>query len=597
MIFLANAQVVTGIALWRLVYKIPILGATHSCQLYERLMKSKPTYFPPEIASSIAEASKLRTEGRFLEAEGIYRRLATAGSCRFFALEALADLYLQQQRLDEALHALRSLTEEDPDNLHYCAQLAKHLDELGETQAAVDEYVKILDRHPEFAVGHYNLALLHTKLKQYPDALAAYERAADLRIDQVEEVYSNMGVLYSDMQESDMAVKMYQRALEIAPGYVPALFNLAGHLEETDEKDHAIERYENILSIDATHWKSLARLAYPRKVTSENYELIERLEAGIKQPKENILEQEGLYFALGKAFDDLREYDKAATAYTAGNELGQQRSSPYDKITTERAFDQLIEIFDAEWISKNASSSAAAPIFICGMFRSGSTLLEQMLGAHSSVTAGGEIEVLPWLVGSQLAPYPHGVRSASRDQLHKIGAEYLSKVRELLPDHVYFTDKRPDNYLHIGLIKILFPSAKIIHTRRGLLDNCLSLYFQQLGSNFSYSTDLDNTAHYIHQHDRLMAHWRSCLGAEIFDVDYEEMVESPEALMRRLIDHIGLEWDPRILEFQKTKSLVKTPSLWQVREKVHTRSKERWRNYEALLKNIRISGDLGKGIE
>ena len=549
-------------------------------------MKSVSTFFPPEIAQSFEEASQMCVQGRFLEAERIYRSLATPGQYRTFALEALAELFLQQQRMDEALHALRSLTEEDPDNLHYCAKLATHLDGLNQTQAAADEYERLLGRQPQLPVAHYNLALLYTRLKKYSEALAAYEKAAELEIDRVEEVYSNMGVLYSEIQESDMAVKMYERAIEIAPGYVPALFNLAGHMEETDDKDSAIERYENILSLDPKHWKSLARLAYPRRLTSEKRELIERLEAGIKEPKESGLEQEGLFFALGKAFDDLHEYEKAAAAYDAANELGKQRSMPYDQANTESAFDRLIELFDAEWIRQNKSSSDAAPIFICGMFRSGSTLLEQMLGAHRAVTAGGEIEVLPWLVGSELAPYPQGVRNASREQLQSVGEKYLSSVRELFPDYQHITDKRPDNYLHIGLIKILFPAAKIIHTRRGLLDNCLSLYFQQLGNNFSYATDLENTAHYVHQHDRLMAHWRSCLGDDIFDVDYEELVESPEPLMRRLIDYVGLEWDPRVLEFQRSKSLVKTPSLWQVREKIHTRSRERWRNYGTLVKRI-----------
>ena len=542
---------------------------------------------PSDFKAAFLEARNLHDKGRVLEAERIYRSLAVPGAHRAIALEALADLFFQQQRFDEALDARKTLTLEDRDNLHYSAQLAKLFDAIGQTDAAIGEYCRLLRRQPGLAVAHFNLAQLYGRLKRYSDAIASYENAVRLEIDQVEEAYSNMGILYSEMEEPDTARKMYERALGITPDYIPALFNLAGHFEETDEKQEALDHYERILSIDPKHWNSLARLAYPRKITSEHRDLVDRLEVAVEEAKEDNMTTERLYFALGKAFDDLELYEKASAAYIAANELGKLRAVPYDGLTTERAFGQLIDMFDAEWISQNVTASTVAPIFICGMFRSGSTLLEQMLGAHPEVTAGGEIEVLPWLIGNELAPYPTGVKDASREQLQRVGDEYVSKVRELFPEHEKITDKRPDNFLHLGLIKVLFPAAKIIHTRRNLLDNCLSLYFQQLGNNFSYATDLENSAHYYQQQQRLMAHWTSLIGADIFVVDYEELVESPESVMRQLLDNLGLEWDARVLEFQKTSKPVKTPSLWQVRQNLHTQSSGRWRNYEALVENMR----------
>jgi tetratricopeptide (TPR) repeat protein len=542
---------------------------------------------PTDFKAALVEARNLHREGRLLEAERIYRSLATPGAHRCIALEALADLFLLQRRMGESLQTLNSLTEEDPDNLNYCAKLANLLDSLGRTQEGIEEYMRLLQRQPGLAIAHFNVARLYGKEKQYSDAIASYENAIRLNIDQVEEIYSNLGIMYSETQEADKARKMYERALEVAPDYIPALYNLAGHFEETDEKQQAIELYERILSINPRHWDSLARLAYPRKITSEHQDLINRLEMAVEEEKEDNMKRERLYFALGKAFDDLKMYDKASAAYVSANEIGKLRAVPYNGLATERAFDRLIEWFDAEWISQNATSSTATPIFICGMFRSGSTLLEQMLGAHPSVTAGGEFEILPWLIGSELAPYPQGIKDASGEQLQRVGEEYLSRVRDLFPEHERITDKRPDNFLHLGLIKVLFPAAKIIHTRRSLLDNCLSLYFQQLGNNFSYATDVENSAHYHQQQQRLMAHWISCLGDEIFAVDYEELVASPEPVMRRLLDYLGLEWDARVLEFQKAGNFVKTPSLWQVREKLHTRSSGRWQNYETLVQNLR----------
>ena len=296
--------------------------------------------------------------------------------------------------------------------------------------------------------------------------------------------------------------------------------------------------------------------------------------------------REGLYFALGKACDDLERYDEAATAFVAANEVGKLRAVPYDREVTEKAFDQLIELFDADWVREAAGDSTAEPIFICGMLRSGSTLLEQMLGAHPAVTAGGEIDALPFLISHNLAPFPQGVRDATREKLQRVGDEYLARVGALFPDADHVTDKRPDNFLHLGLIKVLFPRAKIILTRRNVLDNSLSLYFLQLGRNLSYAMDIGHAAHYRQQHDRLVAHWSACFGDDIHVVDYEELVTSPEPTLRRVTEFVGLEWDAGVLEFQKSSGLVKTASLWQVRQALHTRSRGRWRNYEGLVAGI-----------
>ena len=538
---------------------------------------------PSDFRDALIEARKMSMQGRLLEAERIYRTLAAPGPHRGIALEALAELYLHQQRLDEAHSTLRALTEHDPDSLHYCALLANFLDSVGRTQTAVGEYLRLIERQPGIAVAHFNLALLYKKQKRHAEALAAYEEALRLEIDQPEEVYSNMGILYSDMQDEDNARKMYERALEVSPDYVPALYNLAGHYEEVNDKERAVEQYEYILSVNPRHWDSLARLMYPRKITSEHQALVDKLQNAVKETKDDNVTTERLNFALGKAFDDLKQYDKASAAYAAANDLGKLRVVPYDQEKTAAAFDKLIELFDEQWVRDNASSSTAEPIFIVGMFRSGSTLLERMLGAHPSITAGGELDFLPWLVGSELAPFPEGIKAASSSLLQRVGEEYLFRVKEMFPEADKVTDKRPDNFLQLGLIKALFPAARIIHTRRFILDNCLSLYFQQLGNNFSYATDLEDCVHYYQQQQRLMAHWTSLFGSDIYAVDYEELVVSPEPVLRALLEYLGLEWDAGVLEFKKSGTPVKTPSLWQVREDLHTRSSGRWHNYKALL--------------
>ena len=167
-----------------------------------------------------------------------------------------------------------------------------------------------------------------------------------------------------------------------------------------------------------------------------------------------------------------------------------------------------------------------------------------------------------------------------------LGNEYLSKIYYLFPDAKNITDKKPDNFLLLGLIRMLFPAARIIYTRRNPLDNCLSVYFQQLGGNLNYANDLGNTAHYYKQHERLMQYWKNCFSENIFTVDYDEFVNTPGPVLRSLLEFLGLEWDDRCLQFYRSDNLVQTASVWQVREELHSKSSGRWRNYTPFIQDI-----------
>ena len=531
-------------------------------------------------------ARQKHAQGLFSEAEQAYQQLANSGEQREYVLRALVELYLQTRQVNEAIDTLVALTEEVPDKLYYYARLAGLLDGLGQTDAAIGHYQRLLKRQPGYAAAYFNVALLYKKGKRYSDALSAYEEAIKHGIDDVQEVYSNLGVLYSEMRQRGKAGEMYERALNVDPTYVPALFNLAGLFEEAGERQHAMEFYERILSINPGHWDSLARLAHARKLTAADADLVDSLSHATEDAKDDPMAREGLYFALGKAMDDLGRYEEAFAAYRTGNEMGKLRNRSYERSIVEQTFGRIIELFVPEWLQRVTTASTATPVFICGMFRSGSTLVEQMLAGHPSITAGGELDYLPWLVAERLAPYPDGVISATREKLDELGGEYLSRLREQFSDTICITDKRPDNFLHLGLIKVLFPCARIVYTRRNPVDNCLSVYFQQLGGNLSYATDLEDTAHYYRQHELLMAHWSSCFAESIFTVEYDELVNSPAPVLRQLLHFLGLEWDDRCLTFHETDSLVKTASVWQVRNEIHTDSSGRQRNYTPFVQDI-----------
>ena len=538
-----------------------------------------------EFESAFLAARNLHKEGKLTEAEQAYRQLAGSDDHREHVLQALFELYLQW-RPQQAVKTLVALIEEVPDSLTYHAHLANLLQTLGQPEAAIGYYERLLERQPGLADGHFSLALVYKQSMRYRDALRAYEKALGLGIDNVQEVYSNIGVLYSEMRDAPKAREMYERALAVDADYVPALFNLAGLHEETGERQCATDIYDRVLAANPRHWDSLARLAQAKKFTDPKDPTIDRLNSAIEQAGDDRLAQEGLYFALGRALDSVSCFDEAFAAYSAANALGKQRNQPYQRLVTAHGFDQLISLFDHDWIERNATESTASPIFVCGMFRSGSTLIDQMLGAHPEITSGGELDFLPWLIPRRLGPYPQRISEVSAHELQQIGDEYLSMLQDLFPDAVNVTDKRPDNFLHLGLVKAMFPSARIVHTRRNRLDNCLSVFFQQLGGNLSYATDLGDTADYYVQHVRLMSHWAACFEDNIFTVDYDELVRSPEPVLRGLLDFLGLDWDDRCLAFERSGGSVKTASMWQVREGLHMSSSGRWRNYAAVIPEL-----------
>lgn len=539
--------------------------------------------FSTEFQEAMNLAQQHKVAGRLLEAERVLRHLVDAGEHTPLALEALADIYFQQRRLGECLQILKELKKHDRENVHYCTKLASLYEAVGDTNSAIGEYERLLRRKPDEANAHFNVALLYAKLNRYDDALAAYEAAARLGIDRVEEVYSNVGNLYSEMLDASNARKYYELALSVAPENATAMFNLAGHLEESGEKDEAVEMYEKILALDPTNWKSLARLAYPRRLTPDDGGLIDRLKRGIESFEADPQASEVLHFALGKAYDDLGMYAEAAEQFIAANEKSRSRVRTYDAAATERAFGEVIELFDSSWPADRTTSSGERPVFICGMYRSGSTLIESMLSGHPAMAAGGELNALPLLTAQHLGPFPKVAARATREQLSKLADDYAALTRKLAPDAISVTDKRPDNFLRAGLIRAAFPKAKVIHTRRDKRDNCLSIYFQQFGRATHYANDMQNIAHYYEQQERLFAHWRACFPDQVHVVEYEKLIESPEVVLRGVLDFLGFDWAPEVLDFQQSRKLVRTYSIWQVREGLYKRSINRWRNYETLF--------------
>jgi len=476
----------------------------------------------------------------------------------------------------------------DPQALLRSAAALEKAGRLAEAEAA---YQRVLASWPDLPDTWYNLALLQRRAGRFDAALASYQQALDRGVSQPEEVHLNRGVIYSDcLRQDDAAERELQAALALNPTYIPALLNLANLREDFGKHAEASTLYEKILGLDPRCHTALARYAGLQKIAGPDDPLVTRLRAAIADARTTPADRAELGFALGKALDSSRAWDAAFAAYTTANRDSRQSAAPgtgvYDAGAHERFVDELIATFQPGQPAAAPLLQSTRPLFICGMFRSGSTLAEQILGAHSRVTTGGELAFLPSLVRTTLAPFPSTMRALAPAQLEQLAAGYLDMLARVFPRGDRVTDKRPDNFLYLGLIKSLFPDAKIVHTTRDPLDNCLSIYFLHLDHSMGYALDLADIAHYYVQYRRLMAHWKTLCGADIFDLDYDALVREPRPTIERLTAFNSLEWEDALLSFEQSARAVKTASVWQVRERLYQRSSGRWRNYAAHLAKL-----------
>jgi tetratricopeptide (TPR) repeat protein len=461
---------------------------------------------------------------------------------------------------------------------------AVELDAAGDLAGAAAAYEYLLSLCPYVADAWYNLGLLRRKLRQYDAALAAYQQALAHGVNAPEQVHLNRGVIFADhLHDAAAAERELLAALQINARYVPALLNLANLHEDRGERNKARALYEKVLTIEPTAWEALARQASLTDVSKPDDVIVAALLNALLRPDVSNAARASLAFALGRALDACGAYDAAFKTYVRANEYSRAAAPAgtpaYDRANYEQLIDQVIAAFPVPRDREGFDTHEAAPLFICGMFRSGSTLVEQVLAAHPRVTAGGELDWLPQLVRTGFAPFPAAAATASSAQLHMAAESYRAARARVFPHADVLTDKRPDNFLYVGIIKSLFPSAKIVHTTRERLDNILSVYFLHLDQRVSYATDLGDIAHYYDQCRRLMQHWRKLYGDDILEFDYDAFVREPQPVLQRLLAHAGLESHDNCLEFYRTPTVVKTASVWQVRRPLYQSSSGRWRNY------------------
>jgi Flp pilus assembly protein TadD len=568
--------------------------------------------------------TSLRAVGRLADAAASYRQALRLKADYPDALNHLGTTLRDLGQQAEAESHYRLALKVKPDYADAHNNLGNLLRETGRPAEAESCYRQALQLmpafHPKAAAIHCNLGTVLRDLERLPEAEASYQRALRLRPDDEAahnsrgtalhdmdydadarvsyrralalaphdyDIYNNLGATMRSMGRVAEAETLCRRAVQIAPDFAEAHNALGAILHDLGRLDAARLQMQQALDLAPQRLTFHLSLAVTKRYQADDPHLVQLqalLQSGAARPDK---EQLCLHFALAKAYEDIGEKDRSFAHLLVGNRLKRQQS-PYDEPATLALLARIKAVFSAELLRELAPDPAPAggPIFIVGMMRSGSTLVEQILASHPQVWGAGELSLLRQAITEVLGSgaYPEAVAGSPPSELARLGSHYRAALRAEQPNAARITDKFLHNFLYCGLIRMVLPDARIIHTSRDPVDTCLSCFSKLFAGNQPFAYDLAELGRYWRAYDGLMRHWRQVLAPDfMLDVHYEEVVDDLEGQARRILAHCGLPWDDACLDFHKTDRAVRTASALQVRQPIYRSSVGRWRPPPALL--------------
>ena len=590
-------------------------NAPDATRLFEAAVNSRPDN--PEFHNMLGEA--LRMSGKSELAESSYNRALELNPEFAGAHNNLANLYLQMARLNEAIRHYRAAIDANPGFPMSYNNLGSALRRAGRLDEAQDAFQKAIELVPNYAEAHTGLGLVYEALGQQDEAIQSHRQAVTLN-PSLAEAHGNLGNALRAAGQLAEARVHYAKSVELNPADALAHYNLGIALDESARPTEAIASYERALALDAEHAESHNNLGNALDQVGRHDEAISHYETAVKlrpnyaearrnltrlRPDDSqlaalqkLLDDAAVdgedavhcHYALGNIHHRAKRHDEAFQHYQQANNLKRARIQHSAKGYSEFV-DRLIAAYSSERFrdADVGGSTSEAPVFVLGMPRSGTTLVEQILSSHAGVHGAGELTTLGdieldlTLRFADQGGYPECVSALSKADLEEAASRYLQVLTGRSGEAKRVTDKMPSNFARIGLIKLLLPQARIIHCTREPLDTCLSNYFHYFAVGNEFACRFEELAAYYADYRRLMAHWKSVFPGEIVDVAYEDLVADQEATSRRMVDAIGLDWDPNCLRFHENKRAVNTFNSMQVRQPIYTRAVGRWQAYEAHL--------------
>jgi tetratricopeptide (TPR) repeat protein len=560
-------------------------GANSAVTTSRRETRPQQKIGPPSAEASVQLAGRLTKAGDLRGAVNALERATLLQPKHPAAHYNLALASLNAGLTDRATAGFRRAVALSPNFAEAHFQLGIALGRLGDDLAAIEALQSAVRISPKMAEAHHCLGRMFRVRGKQAEAIQAYKRAAGAAPNTTLGRLSDAWAMILE-QRGNEAEECLRRAMALDPANSELPWLLATLLGEAGRFDEAELLFQRTIDLDPGQVGAYYDLLTSKQLTESDRPLLTRMKGLVGRPNVVGEPRIRLLFALAKGLDDLREYDEAMRCFDEANRLCRQALA-FDHAEHKGKVDRIIEAFTADYLASNASlgTDDARPIMILGMPRSGTTLVEQIVSSHPSVSAGGEIQF--WIDQGDML-LKQGLAEGVTDNAGRLASAYRAELDRISSEAARITDKNPYNFFWIGLVRLAFPKARIIHCRRHAVDTCLSIYTTHFAVRTGYGSDRRDLVFYYRQYRRLMRHWNSVLPpGTMFDVQYEDLIADPERWSRALIDFCELDWHPACLRPEKNRRSVKTASLWQARQPIYRTSVDRWRNYEPWLGELR----------
>jgi len=546
---------------------------------------------PSLLGAQIALAETLRRAKRFEESATSFKSVLNQDRVNPAAFNGLGLVYRDTDDLPRALECFEHAVGLAPKHPEYHMNFGAALRRQELHSLAAEQFYEAVMLKPGWLEAVVLLGDVLQKQHRYDEAKECFERAQQLKPEEPE-LFERLGYVYLDMGDSDHALQTFGKVHTEHPARYKARLGLGRAHMLAGHSDEAARILETLVKDYPEETAAYANLAASRKFTADDalIEPLQRLADGTPDSEQAAIP---LCFALGKILDDCRDWDRAWKYYERGNRL-RNAEYHYQPAEQETKHDELMSMFSREFIEEHhyLGVADALPVIIVGMPRSGTTLTEQIISSHPQVIGAGEVDF--WVHANEAVQYALKTRESYPDCMQlmadvharEIAERYITLLRKIAGPDVSparITDKMPHNFVQLGLIALLFPNAPIINCKRNAMDNCLSIFFQNFAGEHPYAYDLIQLGHQHREYERLMSHWHQVFPGRILDINYEDTIADPEYWSRKLIEHVGLEWNDACLAPHKLERTVKTASQWQVRQPIYKTSVQRWKNYETHL--------------
>ncbi len=522
----------------------------------------------------------LKHEGRLDEAIAAYKKAITINPEHAEAFNNMGEALQDQLKLEQAIEAYETAITIRPDYAEAFNNMGTALKNSGDQERAIEAYYMAVAFKPEFAEAFNNLGVVFHETGKFESAIRAYQSAVSNKHDYAEAHY-NMANAFQGLGELDQAIDAYQSAIDIRPDYAEAFHNMGSAFQDEDKLDQAKEAYNNAIVFKPDYVMAFHHLSVIKTFASGDPQ-IRRLEKLIGDPCLTDDDRCRLFFVSAKVQEDLGHLDKSLQDLKKGGALRKKLLNYHIK-QDEQLFTnikQAAERVKRQSISSQIIQADPVPIFILGMPRSGTSLVEQIITSHEEVLGAGELELFSRL-GAEIAT---GNRFVDPEELLDVRQAYLEKLQNLSKGYHYVTDKYPHNFLYVGLIVRALPEAKIIHVTRNSAATCWSNFKTYFSSNaLGYSYNLKDVVNYYRLYADLMDYWNHQFGQLIYRLDYDLLTLNQETETKRLIAHLGLEWEAGCLSPHENKRIIRTASQEQVRQPLYKGSSKEWKKFEPFL--------------